>query len=805
MKSGFFNKDRIGGYTITNPDLKYAYEYNLVSDKMLVQLDQNGPIKIQANPPEDIVLIQRNYCEKYSKWLTYFEIDGKKYCNFARPYGEKPKDTKITYLPEKAVYTYNYGKFIIETTVFIPLDSCDVVMRVDVINNCKRSVKGNAYVQLLPLIAFSNLAAWDRPDWYLRNSVHHDKDFQTTFFSRLMNPRGIASKRRNVSFNVSGRGEGAECILENYAGAGDFYAPSRIADKVWSYDYSKSAPFGEMKDFNSVAGFPGVYATKQSFSIKGGQSYTITQVLSMLDNNQGQIPDESISIEKKNYFDKKYFENKVSEVEKFYDDLFKLNNVTTKDATFDSFVNAFLPLQMRWVGVLDRGWPTGMRGTRDAANDFMGMLQFDAKFSREVLVHLFECEQLNGWFPRQVGSNRKGPHDLRNYVDGGVFALEFLYEYTTYTKDYTVLDEVVSYSDSDETSTLLVHVQKALDYYVDNIGEDGLTKIWEGDWFDGVNQAGLKGRGQGVTVSCQFIMALGYVKQLLKAADKSIDFSKYDAVAEKMQQALNDLAFNKAGFFSSLKNDNGEWIFSDNDPDGEARMFAVPNAFAIFTGVATDSQAKSVLENFGKRLKTDIGYKLFCPSFQKPLDAVGRISCGDVASGLLGNSTVYNHGSQGFLARACCYAQNAQMADDVISWILPYDQIRHPEELTGAAPYAILNTYQDVAPYKQKAGFSFLTGTVAMLIRVIYHYMFGISPTYEGIMLTPCLTCKYDGAKVTYNYNGKKLNFEYKQQGQLKVFVNGVEVTDVADRNGKKFPLVKEESLVNDTKIEVWF
>ena len=85
MKSGYFNQSRLGGYTITDPNLKYSYQYNLLNRDILVQLDQNGPVYIQAAPPGGIVLLRREHGEKFSKWLTFFRCGGKMYSNFARP------------------------------------------------------------------------------------------------------------------------------------------------------------------------------------------------------------------------------------------------------------------------------------------------------------------------------------------------------------------------------------------------------------------------------------------------------------------------------------------------------------------------------------------------------------------------------------------------------------------------------------------------------------------------------------------------------------------------------------------------
>ena len=809
MKSGYFNQSRIGGYTITDPHLKYSYQYNLLNRDILVQLDQNGPVYIQAAPPGGIVLLRREHGEKFSKWLTFFRCGGKIYSNFAHPGAECPKSTEINFLPEKAVYRYIYEDIASETELFVSAEGGDVVCSVKLTNVANKDLSVEAFAQMFPLIAPVNLSGWDKPEWYVRTSVHHDEKKNLVFYGRLMNPRGIASARRNVAMLFSGDGvRGAEFLWDDFTGAGDFYRPDAFRREKWNYDFSVSLPFGERGEKNSVAGFPSVYAAKYAFTLKQGESKILTQVLSVLPSCGGEIPPETEIDLRKRYLSEEYRETAARTARVKWENLFALNGVHTKDGCFDDYVNGFLPLQMQWVSILDRGWPTGMRGTRDASNDFMGMLQWDSGFSRRILHHLFECERKNGWFPRQVGENRTGPHDMRNYVDGGVFVLEFLYEYICYTKDFAFLDELAGYSDAEECESIEKHVLSALGYYADaeNIGEDGLCKIREGDWFDGVNQAGLAGKGESVTVSCQFYMAVRYMKALFAAVGKSAVPAKIEKAAERAAESVRKYAFNKAGFFSGLKNDEGKWIFSDADPDGEARMYAVPNAFAVFSKVADKKQRESVLKNF-RLLKTDIGYKLFLPSFRGDVSNVGRIACGDVAEGLLGNSTVYNHGSQGFLCRACCAAGEGKMAEDVLRFLLPYDQSCHAEEETCSPPYAIVNCYQDVPPFKQRAGFAFLTGTVAMAVRIVYNFMFGIRPCIEGIAVNPCLTVNFDDAHVVYNYNGRTLFFHYKKTGKLSIVVNGTACESVVSDvlSGDILPLIHEHLLEDGTKIEICY
>lgn len=804
MKSGYFNYKKQGGYTITDPDIKGSYEYNLLGKNMLICLDQNGFSKIQAYPPEDLVLIRRENGEKYSKWLTFIVCDGKKYCNFFRPGGEKPIVSEIEFLPEKAVYRYGFDKFKTETTVFAALETTDAVCEVNITNTSEREIELDVFPQIFPFLNMPDMSAWDIPYWYLRTALSHDENKNLTFYSRLMNARGVAAKRRNACCVFGGEGEvTAEYYMDRYVGAGDFYNPDAIFGGALGYDLTCKSGYAEMGEYNSIAGFQPVHAARYKVKLKPGESAAFTQVFSLLAQNGGEIsPPEEIE-NKKLLLEKSARDKELQRLEDFYADLFSLNSVNSGNEEFDNYVNAFLPLQMRWVIALDRGWATGMRGTRDAANDFMGAFIYGFANARETLLHLFDCQRSDGWFPRQTGKDKNGAHDLRNYVDGGVFVLEFLYEYLCYTKDYGLLYEETGYLDNSERESVIKHIIKTLDYYAapENMGKDNLLKIREGDWFDGVNQAGLLGEGQSVTVSCQYCMAVKYVKEIFKNLNIKEDISRYALLAERVADAVRGRAYNSSGFFNGVKNDAGDWAFSDDDPDGKSRMFAVPNAFAVISGVATDKQAESVFENYSK-MKTDTGYKLFSAPFEERLSGIGRVASGDVIKGLLGNYTVYNHGSQGFMARALLGKKKAEFAADVMLWLLPYDQTRHPEEKTENPPYAIVNCYQDVPPCRHRTGFSFLTGTVAMAVRIVYNYMFGIKPSLGGLEIDPCLTKNFAEAEVKYNYNGKTLYLKYSAGNRASVKIDGMEADTVKDvLSGSPVAFIKDENLKNGSKI----
>jgi cellobiose phosphorylase len=342
-----------------------------------------------------------------------------------------------------------------------------------------------------------------------------------------------------------------------------------------------------------------------------------------------------------------------------------------------------------------------MRGTRDASQDFCGMNPIDPNWAKQTMLQLFRHQRsTDGWFPRQISTiSRQAPHDMRNFSDGGAFLLELFYEYMTFTRDTSFLEEKCYWLDTDEESTVLDHIIRCVDYYIrpQGDGEHGLCKAWYGDWWDILDDVGSEGRGESVTVTAQMILNLKNMVEVFKWLQKNhkLDvrylslIDDYAKARENFIKAMKTYAYNSAGYFNGYFNDDGKWLFSNNDPDGEERLYLVSNVWSIICGVADDEMTKKVLQNIEEKTFANMGYNLHSLAFKKPVPKAGR-----VGSGTMPYVAPYNH-AQSFLVRACCVAGDVDMAYKATRYILPIEQKYAPVEKTFAPPFTIANAYSN--------------------------------------------------------------------------------------------------------------
>lgn len=756
---GKFSK-KPGGYRIEKLPEAGNYEYIYKNDEILVKVDQYGIITAQINPPVGEAVFKREEREVGSPVKVYFSDGESVFNNFDALRADK---LTIDFLPEKSIYRLTFGKTEVVTELFVTEKNKRFVMNVTVKNLGEQVKKYSILKCAFPYLNELLMAPWDKPEWYTRTEYLKDKNaFLTTKYSVA----GKKEERRYLTIVGSDKVDSRELSLERLTTATKNF--SVIPDKVG----------GVTED--TLYAFKQCVSTLATVNLKGGESYSFTQVFAVTDDEKKIVENIKNSVK---YFDSTVQKAEEEKLAEKHAELFSVRTVKTGDPDFDSFVNGFLPLEMYWVSSLDRGWPTGMRGVRDAANDFEGMLCYDKQMCKGVIENIFSKQRSDGWYPRQVPFGAGTQFDLREFVDSACFFTEYVYDYLAYTGDYSILENEYGYYDCETQESGLTHLKKGMDYLLsdDALGAHGLVKMRGGDWLDCLSGAGKKGRGESVMVSCQLVMCLKYLVEILNKVGQVNEVEKYEKAGYRLKNAINKAAFN-GRFYNAVYTDNDTWLFSEKDEDGEERVYVPTNAYAVISGVASGKENE--IFNEIAKLKTSDGYKLFSkPLGGKFIDGIGKMGTGDFQPYFAENGSVYNHGSQCFLIRALAKAGRYEEISDVLGYALPLYADKHSPEKTCSAPYAITNCYHLVPSFYGRSGFSFLTGSVAMIERAVYSWVFGLNFALDNIVITPCVPKEYANAEITTPFNGHNLTIKYVGYGAQ---------IEIAEISGKAFDVSAE-------------
>lgn len=756
---GKFSK-KPGGYRIEKLPEAGNYEYIYKNDEILVKVDQYGIITAQINPPVGEAVFKREEREVGSPVKAYFSDGESVFNNFDVLRADK---LTIDFLPEKSIYRLTFGKTEVVTELFVTEKNKRFIMNVTVKNLGEQVKKYSILKCAFPYLNELLMAPWDKPEWYTRTEYLKDKNaFLTTKYSVA----GKKEERRYLTIVSNDETDNRELSLERLTALTKNF--SVIPDKIG----------GVTED--TLYAFKQCVSTLATVNLKGGESYSFTQVFAVTDDEKKIVENIENSVK---YFDSTVQKAEEEKLAEKHAELFSVRTVKTGDPDFDNFVNGFLPLEMYWVSSLDRGWPTGMRGVRDAANDFEGMLCYDKQMCKGVIENIFSKQRSDGWYPRQVPFGAGTKFDLREFVDSACFFTEYVYDYLAYTGDYSILENKYGYYDCETQESGLTHLKKGMDYLLsdDALGVHGLVKMRGGDWLDCLSGAGKKGRGESVMVSCQLVMCLKYLVEILNKVGQVNEVEKYEKAGYRLKNAINKAAFN-GRFYNAVYTDNDTWLFSEKDEDGEERVYVPTNAYAVISGVASGKENE--IFNEIAKLKTSDGYKLFSkPLGGKFIDGIGKMGTGDFQPYFAENGSVYNHGSQCFLIRALAKAGRYEEISDVLGYALPLYADKHSPEKTCSAPYAITNCYHLVPSFYGRSGFSFLTGSVAMIERAVYSWVFGLNFALDNIVITPCVPKEYANAEITTPFNGHNLTIKYVGYGAQ---------IEIAEISGKAFDISAE-------------
>jgi cellobiose phosphorylase len=319
-----------------------------------------------------------------------------------------------------------------------------------------------------------------------------------------------------------------------------------------------------------------------------------------------------------------------------------------------------------------------------------------------------------------------------------------------------------------------------------------------------MDQIGMGGIGESVTVTAQNVLNLKnladmidwLIKEKVLGQEYVAVKEKYLAYRQKFLTAMRESAYNKLGYFNGYYNDNKKWLMSEQDPDGENRLYLVSNAWAVISGSATKEMTKSVIDNIKKENFGVVGYNTVSKGFPVYIDKAGRIGNGNFAS-----ASPYNH-AQSFYVRACCVAGDAEEAYKATRYIFPIEEEYAPVEKTLSSPYAIVNCYG----LNHTAGFQFLSGTVSYVLRNFYNNFLGIVYRYDGLEICPCLPKALGDCQVEFEYLGKKFTVKYYQNKPNGIMLNGKkwDKTVVRFEGEKTAYYFADADLIDNNIIEVF-
>lgn len=514
----------------------------------------------------------------------------------------------------------------------------------------------------------------------------------------------------------------------------------------------------------------------------------------------------------------------LARVKEFWSEKLNMLQIRTPDESANIMLNGWLLYQT----IACRLWARsayyqsgGAFGFRDQLQDSMALIDIWPGITRQqILLHAsrqFKEGDVQHWWHAENGKGIR-----TRYSDDLLWLPYVTADYIAHTGDTGILDEKSYWLETGElgenedekydtpgltveTCSLYEHCTRAIDRSLSS-GPHGIPLMGSGDWNDGMNSVGNRGRGESIWLGWFLYKILQDFIPVCKLRQDIPRVEKYQEYCEKVIIALEregwDGSWYKRAYF-----DNGTPLGSVVNP--ECRIDSIAQSWSVISGAAKPSRMAEAMDAVEKYLvdREDGIIKLLTPPFDTSKLEPGYIK--GYVPGVRENGGQYTHAAA-WVVLAFARLGAGSRAWELFHMINPVNHARTPIEYARykVEPYVVAADVYAVPPHTGRGGWTWYTGAAGWLYRVGTEYMAGLSRHGKVLFINPCIPSDWSGFQMSYRYGRSVYNIEVNNpdgvsSGVVSTMADGTEeaegrVTLVDDGTVHTVRVVMGKQIIDD-------
>ena len=614
------------------------------------------------------------------------------------------------------------------------------------------------------------LSVWSYLEWCLGVAPDTHREFHKTFLETDLSPdhRAVyATKRMWDIRNEQGQHWNKDWDKTAFHAVDVKAAMSSGNKEAFIGQYGTTADPMALKEGGYVAKTTGrwddpIASLSASVALEPGATQSMTFTLGVAESRE-----EAEQIVKR-YQAAGAADEALSNAKAFWVDWMERSWVQTPDDSCNLVVNRWFKYQSLSSRIWGRTayYQTGgAYGYRDQLQDSQLFLHLDPPRTKaQIMLHAsrqYAAGHVQHWWHPIIHEG------LESQFSDDLLWLPFVtVNYLKETADFDIFNETATYLDqeldADNTGTLYEHCVRTIERSLSKRSSRGLPLIGTGDWNDGFSVTGWEGKGESVWVG-QFLVAIlkafcpaveFAIERGLVSADEKPRLERYRQEIKNLTQAVNTHGWD-GKWYRAATCDDQTLVGSHTSKEGKIHLN--PQTWSILSGIVPDDRRDEVLESIEKHLYRDYGAVLLQPAYSTPDPRIGYLT--RYAAGTRENGGLYAHAAA-WAIQMECQLKRADKAWNLFRKMSPPLRGMDPK-LYQCEPYVTAaNVDGPDSPLYGKGGWTWYTGSSAWVYRVLTEAIMGVRPTWEGLLIDPCIPSHWPGFKMTRRYRGNVYHIE---------------------------------------------